>query len=421
MPVTRRSFIKNSAMATAGTLLIPDILSAETYPQMPSDDLDEAVYWKAIRNQYPLSTNRAYLNNGTMGPMPYPVLNAAQNTLADLARTGEYSGWEGARKSIADLVHADEAEISLTHNTTEGINIIAWGLPLKKEDEVIMTSHEHVGNALPWLNRMRLHGIVIRTFQPALTAAENLNRINGLITKKTRAIAVPHILCTTGTLMPVKEISKLGKDKNLFVMIDGAHGAGSMPLDVKDIGCDFYAGCSHKWLCAPSGTGFLYVRKELLDTVQAYWVGGYSDKGFDITANPPTFKGYIDTAHRYDFATQNAAIYKGVEAAVIFMNEIGLERVQSRIRGLAKYLQNKLLAMPDKVEMLTPTEEASRAMMIGFRLKTMDYQKFGELATKEGFRIRLVPESGLNSVRISTHIYNQEAELDRLVELVSKG
>lgn len=420
MSLNRRSFIMQSTMAAAGTLLIPGMVSAEPMPPMPSGELDEAAYWKAIRNQFPLSSSRVYMNNGTMGPMPFPVLTATQNTLADLARTGEYNGWEFARKSIAGLIHAEEAEISLTHNTTEGINIITWGVPLKKGDEVILTSHEHVGNALPWINRMRLHGIVLKTFEPAQTAAENLNRINELISKKTRMIAVPHILCTTGTLMPVKEIAKLGRDKNILTMIDGAHGPGAMPLNMKDIGCDFYASCTHKWLCGPSGTGFLYIRKELLDTVQAYWVGGYSDKGFDITAHPPTFEGYVDNAHRFDFATQNAALYNGVEKAVEFMNEIGLERVQARIRGLAKYLQDKLLSMPDKMEMLTPTEETSRSMMVGFRLKNMDYQEFVEFALKGGFRIRMVPESGLNSVRVSTHIYNNEDEIDRFAEIVRK-
>lgn len=410
-----------STMAAAGTLLIPGLANAESVPPMPARDIDEPEYWKAIRNQFPLSTGRVYMNNGTMGPMPFSVLNTVQNTLTELARTGEYNGWEGARKAVAGLVGAEEAEISLTHNTTEGINIIAWGVPLQKGDEVVMTSHEHVGNALPWLNRMRLHGIVLKTFQPAQTAAENLDRINGLITKKTKVIAVPHILCTTGTLMPVKEIAKLGRDKNILTMIDGAHGPGSMVLNVKDIGCDFYASCTHKWLCGPSGTGFLYIRKELLDTVQAYWVGGYSDKGFDITAHPPTFNGYVDTAHRYDFATQNAGLYKGVESAVDFMNEIGLERVQTHIRGLAKYLQDKLLALPDEIEMLTPTEDASRAMMIGFRVRKMDYQKFGDYAHKEGFRIRIVPESGLNSVRVSTHIYNNESEIDQFLEILKKA
>jgi cysteine desulfurase / selenocysteine lyase len=420
MAVTRRKFIQQSAMATAASLLATKLTSAEPVLPMPGKNVDDDTYWKAIKAQWPAMQDRIYLNNATMGPTPYPVLNTVQNALIELSRTGEYGGWEVARKSIADLVGAKESEISLTHNTTEAINVVAWGVPMKKGDEVIMTAQEHVGNALPWLNRMRLHGILVRTFQPATTASENMNRINALVTKKTRVIAVPHIMCTTGTMMPVKEIAKLGRDKGIFTMIDGAHGPGSTVVKVKEIGCDFYASCTHKWLCGPAGTGFLYIREELLDTVQAYWVGGYSDKGWDVTVNPPTFSGYVGTAHRYDFATQSSALYKGVASAIGFMEEIGIEKVERRIRELGKHLQDKLVAMPDKVEMLSPGEEASRGPMIGFRIRNMDYQKFGELATKEHFRIRLVAESGLNSIRISTHVYNTEEQIDKFVDLVSK-
>src|SRR5207248_996916 len=156
----------------------------------------------------------------------YPVLSAVAKWHNYIAETGEYMGSEAAREALPAFIGVKESEISLTHNVTEGINVIAWGLPLKKGDEVIMTTHEHVGNALPWLNRAKLHGIVIRTFQPALTASENLDSIKKLIGKKTRAIAVPHITCTTGLVLPVKEIAALAKEKGLFCFIDGAHGAG---------------------------------------------------------------------------------------------------------------------------------------------------------------------------------------------------
>lgn len=379
---------------------------------------DDEAFWTIVRDQFPLTRERIYFNNGTMGPSPYPVVEAFKKAIDKIDVSGEYGGWEVARPKLAKFVNVDEAEISLTHNVTEGINVIAGGLPLKRGDEVIMTTHEHVGNALPWLNRMRLDGVVIRTFQPARTADANLNLINDLITTKTRVIAIPHITCTIGQIFPVKEITELGHDRGLWVFLDGAHGPGMTNLDLKEIGCDFYASCGHKWMCGPKGTGFLYVKKELLDVVQARWVGGYSDTGWDLTVDPPEFKGYVPTAHRYDFATQNAAIYIGLEAAVDFLYHIGMENIVRRGNALAAHLQSDLMKLGDKVEMLTPTDERSRGFVIGFRLKNVPYDKFGEHAAKKGFRIRLVPEGHLHSIRVSTHIYNNFEEVNRFVECV---
>jgi L-cysteine/cystine lyase len=191
-------------------------------------------------------------------------------------------------------------------------------------------------------------------------------------------------------------------------------------LDLKEIGCDFYASCGHKWICGPKGTGFLYVRKEMLDVLQAHWVGGYSDLGWDLTVDPPEFKGYVPTAHRYDFATQNAAIYTGLAAAIDFLYHVGMENIVRRGTALASHLQQELLKLGDKLEMLTPTEEASRGCITGFRLKNIPYDKFGEHAARNKFRIRLVPESHLNSIRVSTHLYNNFEEVNRFVEVVKE-
>ena len=259
---------------------------------------------------------------------------------------------------------------------------------------------------------------MIKILKPGITADENLNRINDLITANTRVIAIPHITCTIGQVFPVREISTLGHDKGLWVFFDGAHGPGMTMLDLKDIGCDFYAACGHKWMCGPRGTGFLYVRKEMLDVLQARWIGANSDAGWDLTVDPHEFKGYVPTAHRYDFGTQSAPIYIGLGAAVDFLYHIGMENIVRRGNALASHLQKELLKLDDKVEMLTPTEDASRGSIVGFRLKNMPFDKFGEHATKKGFRIRLVPESHLNSIRISTHLYNNFDEVNKFVEAV---
>jgi selenocysteine lyase/cysteine desulfurase len=380
------------------------------------DPRDEA-FWKLVRNQFPLTRERIYFNNGTMGPSPYVVTEAVKMKADEVDRTGEYAGHEIARPKVAKFIGATEDEISLTHNTTEAINVIAQGLQLKAGDEVIMTNHEHVGNAMPWMARAKRDGIVLKFFSPAQTAAENLNRINDLITKKTRAIAMPHISCTIGQVFPGKEISKLGHDKGLWVMLDGAHTPGMTPLDVHDIGCDFFAACGHKWMLAAKGTGFLYVKKESLDAVIPIWAGGESTTGWDYEHGA---KDWSKNAHKFDWATQNASIYVGLAAAVDFLTSLGMENVAARGRALASYLRAELTKI-NGVEVLTPEEEQSRASITGFRLKKMPFDKFqGWLMEKHKIRIRGVGESNLNSLRISTHIYNNFDEVDLLLKAIKE-
>jgi selenocysteine lyase/cysteine desulfurase len=390
---------------------------------MPSADTDPDTYWKLIRAQFPLSRDITYLNNGSMGPSPFPVIEATREGMMAADLIGAYITRDEVVESIAGFAGADSSEIALTHNTTEGINIMCWGVPLKKGDEVIMTTHEHAGNALPWLNRQKLHGIVLKTFEPGASADETLSRIRALCSPRTKVIAVPHVLCTQGQVLPVKEISRVGKEKGIFVCIDGAHTPGMMKLDLHDMGCDAFAACCHKWMLGPKGTGFLYVRKDFQDTLQPYFVGaGSDDATWNMAAAHPKLHNYMPSAHRYYGSTHNAGLQRGIEASVSFLQTIGMERVTERVAMLGKYTQDMLLDFgPKHVEVLNPVEASSRAGMNGFRLKSVPYDTFYNNTLKEGMRIRIMPENGLNSLRVSTHIYNSAAEINSLGELIKKA
>lgn len=411
----RRSFL---ATVLSG-LSLPDLVAKSHAMIGPSGPDDEA-YWKTLRKQFPLKENMIYLNNGALGPSPQPVIDAANKSMFEADEEVKYAGWEKTAKKIAAFVGADENEIALTRNVTEGVNIACWGLPLSKGDEVILTTHEHSGGALPWLNRQKLHGIVVRTFSPAPTADETLNRISSLINKRTKVIAIPHILCTQGQVMPVREVSKLGKEKGIFVIIDGAHGPGMMPLDLHEMGCDVYATCCHKWLLGPKGTGFLYVRKDFQDTLQTYFVGGGSDNSkWNMSEPKPQLYQYADNAHRYYGGTYNNGLYAGVGAAIDFMNGIGTATVASRTSYLTKYLQDQLLQMGN-IDMLTPVEERSRCAMIGFRVRGVSSLGVYQKMLDKNIRIRSMVENSLDCLRVSTHIYNSPAEIDRFLDELKK-
>lgn len=411
-------------MLAALTINEIDTLAASRMLKNDGKDIadDDEAYWKNVRQLFPLSKDFIYLNNGTFGPSPYPVIDAMRNGQMDADMHGNYGSYDATPPKLAKFVGADHDEIALTHNVTEGINIACWGVPLKKGDEVILTTHEHVGNAAPWMNRQKLHGIVLRKYTPAKTAAETLERINALINKNTRVIATPHIPCTQGQVLPVKEICALAKEKGLYSLIDGAHGAGMMPLDLHDMGCDTYASCCHKWMLGPKGTGFLYVRKEFQDTVQSYYGGGGTDDGkWDLASNPIKIGGYAASAHRYFGGTQANGLYTGVNAAIDFIETIGQRNIYHRIKSLGKYTQDRLLDLGKKIELLTPTEERSRCAVNGFRIKGVDYAKFFKTCADKNIRIRMVPEMGLNCLRVSTHIYNSKSDVDTFIAEVKKA
>ena len=381
----------------------------------PTNVLEEEDFWRELRKSFPLQESKVYFNTGTFGPSSTQVLQKVRKKSESIAETGDYGDTEQVREVFARFLKAGKEEISLTHNTTEGINIAAWALPLKEGDEVIITMQEHVGNALPWLNVARQKGIVLRPFEPAVTSAAVITQVQGLITKNTRAIAIPHITCTTGQVLPIKEICKIAQAQQISTVIDGAHGAGTMDLDLTALGCDFYAGCCHKWLLGPAGTGFLFVKKSVVEKYAPLFVGAHSDTGWTLEPNNYSIKGFAPSAHRFDYGTQNSALFAGAAEAVSLFETLGMVRINTRIKALASYLYKGLLSLSDQVEMLTPEEQQSRISMVTFRPKRKDYLVVNALALKQGFRLRAVPESNLNALRISTHIYNSYQEIDRFV------
>ncbi|RAI85944.1 aminotransferase class V-fold PLP-dependent enzyme [Algoriphagus yeomjeoni] len=417
---SRRSFIQKLSAGIA----IPGLFSFNSPHHIASNTINHSIqgeeFWNDVRKKFPLKDSRVYLNNGTFGPSPQVVLDALQSSFEETNTSGEYGHIEPEREKLAAYVGIKTSEISLTHNTTEGINIICWGLPLKAGDEVIITLHEHVGNALPWLNRAKLHGIILKPFEPKATQAENLDLIKSLVTPKTKVIAIPHVTCTTGLVFPIKEISAFARSKGIFTAIDGAHGAGTFDLNLNDLGCDLYTSSYHKWVLGPNGTGFLYVREEVLEQVQAYQVGAYSDLGWDMYQNPPEFKGYVPTAHRFDYGSQSLPMMKGAVAATYFHAEIGKGKVEARVRELNQYLFDGLVEMNSLLDVLSPSESESRISMVTFKPKKMNFQEAAGLISKEGFRISQVPESKLDAIRISTHIYNSKAEIDSFLEATKK-
>ncbi|MDZ7338952.1 MAG: aminotransferase class V-fold PLP-dependent enzyme [candidate division KSB1 bacterium] len=423
---TRRSFLRKIlAGGAAASFALPlrrvagswrNAPDASTFPGGggPGDE----DYWAVVRQAFPLTTERTYFNNGGLGPSPRVVLEAYRDASLRLERICETGHEEIAavRAKAAAFLGCEPSEVAFTRNTTEGMNIVAWGLPLRRGDEVLMSTHEHPGGAIPWLAVAKEKGVVVRLFEPAMSREENLRVIERSLTRKTRVVSISHITCTTGLLFPVREIAALCHQRGIWLVVDGAHPPGMIPVDLHACECDFYASSGHKWLLGPKGTGLLYIRRDMFDVWKPTYVGAYSDAKYDL--DTLTLE-YRREAELTEYGTRNTPLILALGAAFDFLSTIGMPRVAARGRFLAGILKRELGDMPE-VEVLTPAEPESSASIVTFRPRHMKSATLLDALTKEGFRVRSVGEHRLDAIRVSAHVYTSVEEVQRFCATVRK-
>jgi len=420
----RRHFLQNlGAVSLALPMLDRDSAAGSglPFPPWPDHSPDDPEMWKMIREQFVFPRPFSYFNTGGIGAVPAVVLNRTSNH-ADALEISPRPGhdealWLQVKEKCAPLFGSGcrKEEFALVSTATEGIAIVVNGLPLRKGDEVITSTHEHPALNIALLSRMKRDGIVIKTFEPDLKRGiGNVERVDALMTRRTRLVFTSHTTCTTGQRFPEKALCDLARAKKVWIALDGAQVVGSMPIDVTGYGVHFYAISGHKWLLGPKRTGILYVHGPELETLTPMTVGAYSDSAHDILKQTLTFH---PTAQRFEYATQNEALFFGLDTAIDFINAIGIPRIWAHNRKLAEQFCDGLRGTPN-VCILSPEEPEYRTSMISFRIEHKNARDVAEALLKQQFRVRTVSEAGLNAIRVSMHVYNNEEEVLRLTEAV---
>jgi selenocysteine lyase/cysteine desulfurase len=413
----RRNFL--SSLATLGGVIgiaprMEALLNAAP-SQLPDRSLyekSEEGYWTELRKQFLIPADEVYLNNGTVGSSPRPVLKAVFDAYNDSERMAQddpedypiwgYGPWNEFRDPLAAFVGCTRDEIALVRNATEANSYIANGVDLRAGDEVLITDQEHPGGEHPWDLRAKRYGVVIKKItlpKPVPNAATVLNLFNDAITPKTRILFFSHITTVTGVVLPAKELCALARSKGILSAVDGAHVTGMMKLDLHDLGCDMYTSSPHKWLQAPKGSGFLYVRDEVIDRI---WCT-IATEGWDDTKL---------RAERFQrIGSSNVPALAGMRAAVELANQIGMDRIEKRHRVMADYILSQMVNRG--AESWTSPSPALRCGIATVNvpgLARMDLEKW--LWKEKKIRIRGGEPSKL---RLSTPYYLLRKDVDRFL------
>ncbi len=419
--ISRRVFLKNKLIKSFMIpVSFPFLFNKDQVSAFKNEALDkniEGFNWENIKYEYSLDPTRSYFNYGSLGLCPKSVSDAECRKHRSLETTGlhDHKFIEEVRESISSFLNVSLSEIAITRNTTEGMNIIANGLRLKKDDEVVLTSDEHIGGVAPWLLLKKTLGIKIKVVKINPKGKGNFAAIQSAITTKTRVVLISHITCTTGTVLPVNEIISICKQKNIYSVIDGAQALGMIPVDLEDIDPDFYCGSGHKWMGGPKETGILFVNKKQQETLKPLFVGAYSDSHYDLQELEMEVK---QSTSRVEYGTRSLSTAAGLKESIDFMNNIGLEKIFERCRELACHFRDQIASHPN-IDILSPTDKRYSSAIVTFKIKNMDNLSVPtDLLQNHRTSIRGIHENNYNALRASFHIQNSKKEVDGLVNLI---
>jgi len=402
--------------------------------QKASDGID----WKAIREDFPILREQAhghpliYFDSAATSQKPRAVLDALRNYyehenanvhrgLHELSSRAT-EAYEKSRQRVASYLGAASAdEIVFTRGTTESINLVAqaWGGKfLRDGDVVLLTEMEHHSNLVPWQLLAERTGAQLRFVPVCDDGTLALDRLSSLLTPGVKLFAFTHVSNSLGTINPVRELCEKARAVGALTLVDAAQSAGHMPINVRELGCDFLAFSGHK-MCGPTGIGALYGRAEILDSMPPWHGGG--EMIVSVTLKKSAFK---KAPHRFEAGTPNIAGAIGLAAAIDYIERIGRSAIFEHDAQLAGYAMERLAELPG-MRVLGPSAE--RGALVGFVMEAAHPHDLTTYADQYGLAMRgghhcnqpLMRRFGLpGTTRASFYFYNTKEEIDRMIEIL---
>jgi L-cysteine/cystine lyase len=386
--------------------------------------LPPTVDTEAVRAQIPATAKYVYLNTGWQGPSPLAVISAVENAFrleaegptAPPGNEQRLADFRRSRQALASLIGASTSEIAIQQNTTEGINAVISGLALKPGDEIITVSGEHSSVIVPAYYARDRHGIALKIARVAVTdsPADILARFEELATPALRLILLSHISYSTGQLFPARELAALAHSYGALLLLDAAQSIGQIPVDVRDLDCDFCAFPGHKWLLGPAATGALYVRGELISILEPPKVSHHASLFYNFKDR---FEPKGDSIDKFEMTTVSVPLLAGLNTAIDFIEGIGTEAIVDRAVGLARYATGCLSAIEGLQMISQPDPSKVDTGIVSFALPSVAPATLTAHLWETSRVIgRTVHDAGCT--RLCFHVFNTEAEVDAAIGVV---
>jgi L-cysteine/cystine lyase len=381
-----------------------------------------------IRRLAPAVENCAYYQTSGFPPKLEPVIDESARWMR-FQNQGPALSWvsqemdrqlEKSRARVAANLNVDADEIMLNENTTVGINIVAYGINWKAGDNVVLSDHEHPGNRIVWYHLATRFDVELRFLRVTNDATRLVEDLEALIDGRTRLVSISHVSRQSGLRLPARQLVDAAHRHATPVLLDGAQAFGAIPVDVRELNCDFYTCSGHKYIMGPQATGIFFVRRDMLEWLKPSWIGSHSQEEMDNDGGLVLKK----SARRFEFGTRNIADLAGLNKALQIWEEIGWEKVYRRIAEYTDYMKRRLLEVP-ALELFTPVPYARSSGIVTYRIPGVSASPQCR-SLMEHERILVAPAGPDDeSIRVSTHVFNTEEECDRLVaglmRIVEKG
>ncbi|MBI4016083.1 MAG: cysteine desulfurase [Candidatus Aenigmarchaeota archaeon] len=396
---------------------------------------------KKIREDFPifkqLTHNKPliYLDNGATSQKPVQVIDAMNrfyNEYNSNVHRGVYKiselathAYEEAHRKTADFIKAEFEEVIFTKGTTESLNLLAYtlGRTLKQGDEIVLSQMEHHSNLVPWQQLAKQKGLALKFIRITKDYKLDMAHAREIITPKTKIVSIVHVSNVLGTINPVKELAALAHKNGALFVIDGAQSIQHLPINVKELDCDFFAFSGHKML-GPTGIGVLYGKRHLLEHMEPFLYGG--DMISEVQFEHSTWN---ELPWKFEAGTPNITEAIGLAAAIDYLKEINMEHIKEYEEELTTYALETLSNIKG-VRVYGPTEAGDRGSVIAFNVEGIHPHDVSTILDREGIAVRgghhcAMPLMNLlgvtGTVRASFSFYNTTEEIDKLAQAIKKA